>query len=126
MKSAADRKKQTYDKGRVAEVLAIFWLTLKGYRVVTQRYRTHQGEVDIIACRGRIVAAVEVKARNTPDEALEAITPRQRLRIERAAHDFMATRMLSTGATADWVLRFDVLLICPWTLPRHIPNAWQA
>lgn len=126
MRTATDRKKQTYDKGRLAEALAVFWLTVKGYRILAQRFRTHRGEVDIVACRGRTVAAVEVKARATIRAALEAIGPRQRRRIERAAADFMATRMLSTDATADWTLRFDVLLISPWSLPRHIANAWQA
>ncbi|MBV8060657.1 MAG: YraN family protein [Alphaproteobacteria bacterium] len=126
MKTAADRKKQTYDKGRWAEWLAMAWLTLKGYRIVAQRYRSPQGEVDLIISRGRVLAAVEVKARATREGALEAISPRQQQRIIRAAQDYMAARSVMTTADAGWVLRFDVVLISPRTLPRHIENAWQA
>lgn len=72
-------------RGRWAEWLAMAWLAAKGYRLLDHRARTAAGEIDLVACRGEWIAFVEVKARRTLEEALGAIGPRQRRRIERAA-----------------------------------------
>lgn len=108
-------------RGRLAETAAALWLNLAGWRVLARGFRVHAGEVDLIVRRGRVTAFVEVKARPSLDAAAEAVTPRQRQRIARAAEAFLAARPPRSGA----ILRFDVVLVRPWRLPRHVPDAWR-
>ena len=112
----------TDDKGHRAEALAAWWLRLQGFRVVATRYRTPVGEIDLVVARGRLVAFVEVKQRPTMARALEAVQPHQQRRIARAASHFLARRQ----AAPDAVYRFDVVVLAPWRLPRHVPDAFRA
>ncbi len=57
---------------------------LKGFRIVARRYRTKLGEIDLIARRGDLVLIVEVKARKTLIEAMDAIARESERRIEGA------------------------------------------
>jgi putative endonuclease len=106
--------------GRRAEALAVLYLRLKGYRIEGRRVRTPAGEIDIVARRGGLLIFVEVKARVRHAAALEAVTPRQRRRIERGAEWFAArTRSPAAG------MRFDVVAVRPWRLPSHLADAWR-
>jgi putative endonuclease len=108
--------------GRWAEALCRLVLRLKGYRILAHRLRTPMGEIDIVAKRGDILAVIEVKARGDWLTASEAITARQRGRLARAAHAFLATNPHYAGMS----LRFDVMLVTPWSWPRHLRDAWRA
>ncbi|WCL54575.1 YraN family protein [Gimibacter soli] len=105
--------------GRRAEMLAGLLLRLKGYRVLTRRFRSRRGEVDLIACRRGLLVAVEVKQRQSEAAAREAITARQRQRIAGGIEDWSAR----TGHTGP--VRFDAILILPRRLPIHIKDAWR-
>jgi putative endonuclease len=107
--------------GRWAESLAAWSLRLRGYRIVARRFRTPQGEIDLVARRGRLLAFVEVKARGELDQALLALSPRQRQRHARAAELFLARHPDLAGHT----LRFDLVAVRPWRLPRHLVDAWR-
>lgn len=108
-------------RGHAAERRAALWLRLKGYRILAERFRAPQGEVDLIAIRGRTLAFVEVKARATLADALEAVTPHQRARIAGAAEAFLIRR----PDLAEHRLRFDVIAQVPGRLPNHIVDAWR-
>ena len=108
-------------QGRRAEWLAGVWLTLKGYRLLDKRARTPHGEIDIVAQRGAILAFVEVKARATPQAAIEAVTPPNRLRIERAARLWVGRR----AQLVDKNWRFDIIAVSPGRLPHHMRDAWR-
>ena|ERR1700722_13322725 len=114
-------KKTSYRTGLAAEALCRFALRVKGYRILASRYRSPLGEIDIIAVRGKIVALVEVKARASKREALESIHVRQRERLERAAHDFLAR----FPRFHQHNVRFDVMLVAPRAWPEHIADAWR-
>jgi putative endonuclease len=105
-------------QGHLAELIAAWTLRLKGYRILSRRYKTPVGEVDIIAAKGKVVVAIEVKYRQTFDRACEAITPRQCVRIERAFSLYL--RRLKWKPSN---IRFDVVLLSPYKWPRHIKNA---
>ena len=85
---ARDRK-TSEAHGRTAEAVALWYLRLKGWRLLAQRYRTPVGEVDLVMRRGDVTAFIEVKARGSLDGAIESVSPRQAARIAAAARHFL-------------------------------------
>jgi putative endonuclease len=119
--SAIKRRRgaQARRSGRAAEVVAALWLMAAGWRIVGMRLKTHGVEIDILARRGDVLAVVEVKARATLAEALEAVGWTQRRRLRRAA-EAMAQRPGLSGLA----IRLDLMAMAPRRLPRHIADAW--
>ena len=107
-------------RGRRGEGWAALFLRLHGWRIVARRVKTPRGEIDLVARRGRTVAFVEVKWRNT-GEGLDTAIDAYRLRRVAAAAEAVAQRHARPGDTT----RIDVLLLAPRRWPRHIVNAWQ-
>jgi len=105
--------------GRAAEALAALWLMVRGYRILAFRSRTHGVEIDLLARRGGVLAVVEVKARGSLAEAMEAVTPVQQARLHRAA-EAMCGRPGFEGLS----VRLDLMALAPGRWPRHVPNAW--
>lgn len=66
-------RQRAYRRGHHSEWLAAAALMVKGYRILARRHRTRFGEIDLIARRGDLVLIVEVKARRTLMEAMEAV-----------------------------------------------------
>jgi putative endonuclease len=115
------RRRRAERRGRAAELLCLWHLRLRGYRLLARRYRAPVGEIDLIVRRGRVLAAIEVKARENFDAAGEAVLGRQRRRIARALEHFLAHR----PDLAQLERRFDVMLVVPGRLPRHLAGAWR-
>lgn len=67
-----------------AEAWAALLRMAKGYRILGSRLRTRLGEIDLLAQKGPVLAAVEVKSRATLEAAFAAVTPEQRDRLRRA------------------------------------------
>src|ERR1700750_1540372 len=76
--------------GLSAESRAAALLIAKGFRILARRWRSPVGEIDIIARRRGLRVFVEVKARETLDEAAWSVTERQRARIIAAAEAWLA------------------------------------
>ena len=108
--------------GLSAESRAAAYLIAKGYRILSRRWKSPVGEIDIVARRHRLLVFVEVKARADLDAAAEAVLPRQRQRIAAAAEAWLAT--YPDPKIID--MRFDAILVAPGKLPRHIPAAFEA
>jgi len=106
--------------GRRAELVCALWLMAKGYRILGFRLKTPQGEIDLLARKGPILAVVEVKLRASIEAALEAVTSRQRERLRRAGETWAARRPQLKGAA----IRLDLMALAPGRLPCHIPDAW--
>jgi putative endonuclease len=108
--------------GISAESRAALFLIAKAYRIVARRWKTPFGEIDIVARRRRDLVFVEVKAREHLDDAAEAVTERTRRRIVAAAEMWLAHR----PQDAQCAIRFDVILVAPGKVPRHVVNAFDA
>ncbi len=119
--TSAARRRDAYRTGRWAEGLCAALLRLKGYRIVARGFRLPVGEIDIVARKSDLLVCVKVKARRSFREAVEALTPRQRRRIARAAEAFIAGR----EEFAALGVRFDVMAVTPRRLPRHIKDAFR-
>lgn len=107
--------------GRRGEWLAALLLMLKGYRILGFRLRTPQGEIDLLAQRGRVLAVVEVKLRLSEEDARSAVKPEQRDRLRKAGLALASRRRGLKGL----VVRLDLIALSRdrrW--PRHIANAW--
>ena len=107
--------------GRRAEAWAALWLMAKGYRILGFRLRTPQGEIDLLAQRGQVLAVVEVKQRTTLEAALEAVTETQRDRLRRAGRAIAARR----PSLQNMAVRLDLIALAPGRLPVHSPDAWK-
>ena len=120
MTSAAKRR-GAWKRGLLAESFSVAWLRLLGYRVIVRRLRTPVGEIDILVRRRNVLAIVEVKTRRTRRAALESVTARQRMRLQRATQWLIASR----PDLAELNIRFDVIAIAPWCMPVRIIDAWR-
>lgn len=75
------RRSNTYLRGLNTEFLAVWMLRLKGYRVLARRVRGPEGEINIVAQKGRLFAAVEVNAPPSLEKALGSVSLRQQRRF---------------------------------------------
>jgi putative endonuclease len=117
----ASRRRKAYRRGHRGEWLAAAALMAKGFRILARRYRTKLGEIDLIARRGDLVLIVEVKARHTLQEAMDAIVHGSERRIEGAA-DLWLSRQPDCGRLC---IRFDMVAVLPWRWPVHVENIFQ-
>ncbi len=102
--------------GHAAEWVAAFWLMLRGYRILGFRLKSRAGEIDLLACRGRVLAVVEVKRRATMQAARLALKPAQFDRLVAAGEAIRRNR----PALQCLDLRIDMVALAPWRFPRHL------
>jgi putative endonuclease len=121
MRTALDRRRATFLRGRFAERVALVILVLKGYRLLARRYSASGGEIDLIVKRGDTIAFVEVKARDVMDNALIAIGAQKRERFSRAARAWISRNRWAAGKT----LRADAVFVAPGRWPRHLVGAFE-
>jgi len=115
-------RRAAFERGLSAESRAAMLMVAKGYRIVARRWRSPVGEIDIVARRRNLLVFVEVKARDREDDAAEAVTPRQQQRLIAAAEAWLSRN--PDDVTRH--IRFDVILVAPKRLPKHLMNAFDA
>ncbi len=121
-RGAVATRRRAERRGRWAEMLCRWHLRLRGWRILARDWRCPAGEIDILARRGDVLAVIEVKRRGDFADAAASVMPRQRRRIARAAAAFLAAR----PDLAHLAARFDVMLVAPARLPRHLADAWRS
>lgn len=114
-------RRQALRKGRWAEIAAAALLASKGYRILARNYAMQGGEIDMVVLRGDTVAFVEVKARADAEAGLWSIGPQKQRRIRRAAGHWVAHNPWAASRT----LRGDAVIVLPFRLPRHWPDAFS-
>lgn len=118
--------RQDYEKaGRRAEVLAGLYLRAKGYKIHATRFKTREGEIDIIAQQSDCLVIVEVKQRENRLDAHESITPFAQRRIDAATDIYVSEN--SFAQTLG--IRFDAVFVIgrnplSWRV-EHIVDAWR-
>ncbi|MFQ5876506.1 MAG: YraN family protein [Acidobacteriota bacterium] len=114
--------------GRAGEEAAAAHLAALGFRILARRFRTHAGEIDLVAEEGGTLVFVEVKSRSSLacGRPAEAVDRRKRDRLLRAAGIYLA----SVGRSRPRSCRFDVVeVIAPGDAPVGITlirDAFQA
>jgi putative endonuclease len=110
---------KSYRLGLFAEYLAMLIYKVKFYNIVHHRKKNFVGEIDIIACKGRQLVFIEVKARkNNITENI--VSQSQQNRIKRSAELFLSYNHKYDG----YDIRFDLVFIQPYKWPIIIKNAW--
>lgn len=114
---------QHNELGRKGEELAIEYLRLKEYEILKQNYRFQKAEVDIIAKRGDLLIAAEVKTRSTPEfgNPQDFVKPKQIKQLVKAVNNFIEEENL------DVEVRFDIIAIVKnkaGTRIEHIQDAF--
>ena len=118
--SAPDKARlKNYRRGHRVEWLAAAFLMSKGYRILARRLKTSAGEIDLIAVRGRRLAFVEVKQRQTMLDCEASITARTSQRVHRAASLWVARKPRFHEHNQG----FDLVFITPWAWPVHRRDA---
>ncbi len=105
--------------GRLGEEMARLYYVAQGYEILSIRYRTREGELDLVARHRDVVAFVEVKTRRGDHcgAPAEAVTHRKLGRMRRVAGCYLSDAQ-PTGVAR---YRFDVVGV---TL-RHGGNGLQ-
>ncbi len=108
-------------RGRWAEAAAALYLQFKGYQIRGRRIRRPPIEIDLLALKGDTLVVVEVKYRQSLDEAVFALKPESVRRLERLAGqlaiEFGWRKWPRPVATN---VRIDLIALAPWAWPRHI------
>lgn len=120
MTAARESRRRAWRFGRLAESLCVVSLRLRAYGILARRFDAGVGEIDIVARRGGVLAVIEVKARRGGDWDTP-VTAHQRARIMRAAEAFVARNPRYGGLD----MRFDLMTVRPWRLPKHMIDAWR-
>lgn len=102
-------------KGREAEDRAANYLLSLGYTLITRRFKTRHGEIDIVALDGDTLVFVEVKYRSsdfvTPEESVTRIKAE---RFESAVSDYFS----KTGQP-EIPARYDLIAIRGDRIEHH-------
>ena len=110
----------SYLKGIAAEDTVARAYQRCGFDVVARRWKTREGEVDLVARHADKYYFVEVKCSRTFERAAEQITPRQQQRIQQAALGYLAER----AKTLDVDCRFDAAMVNEHGQVRVLPGAF--
>jgi putative endonuclease len=102
-----ERGFQAHQDGVEAESQVCVTLEAKGWRILQRRVRTPRGEIDIVASRSGVLTFIEVKKRQTIEEALACLSAAQSRRLYRAAECLLQR---NTAWRYD-TLRFDLIAV---------------
>ena len=111
--------------GRLGERLAEQHLLARGYVVIERNARTREGEIDIVAREGDMLAFVEVRSRRGTrmGTAVESVTPAKQRRMFALAEAYGAGREdLPEGRRVD-VIAIDFAPDGRLLSLRHFENA---
>jgi len=114
-------------EGRKAEGHVARWLKLRGWKILSERFKVSEGEVDLIARRKNIIAFVEVKQREKLSVTEDVVTQTNITRVMEAAEIWVEKNFTSLGP--DFEIRFDLALIegrvHPLAKVKYIENAFS-
>jgi len=120
------RRQKFEQEGRRAENRVARYLKLRGYNILEERFKTRDGEIDIIAQKNNVFAFVEVKQRNSQKGIDESMTALPESRIMKAAEIWVERHF--KDLPQDFELRFDFATILGPVTPlckvNYLENAF--
>ena len=121
-----DRREREIE-GRKAEIHVARWLKLRGWKILSKRFKIPEGEIDIIARRKNIIVFVEVKQRATLPKIEDIMSQTNISRVMEAAEIWVNQNFEILGP--DFEIRFDLAVIegqvHPLAKVQYIENAFS-
>ena len=121
-----DRREREIE-GRKAEIHVARWLKLRGWKILSKRFKIPEGEIDIIARRKNIIVFVEVKQRETLPKIEDIVSQTNISRVMEAAEIWVNQNFETLGL--DFEIRFDLAVIegrvHPLAKVQYIENAFS-
>ena len=121
-----DRREREIE-GRKAEIHVARWLKLRGWKILSKRFKIPEGEIDIIARRKNIIVFVEVKQRATLPKIEDIMSQTNISRVIEAAEIWVNQNFEILGP--DFEIRFDLAVIegrvHPLAKVQYIENAFS-
>jgi len=122
MKNKSLRGLVSYISGHAAENLVCHWLEQKGYKKVaqnvSQRRGSHASELDLIMLKDKTLVFIEVKKRQTLQQALDSVVPNMQKRLYKGAQAFLVTH----PEFLEYDCRFDVVCLDKDNTITHLQN----
>jgi putative endonuclease len=101
--------------GRAGEELAVAWYEAHGFEIMARNWRCREGELDVVARRGRLYVFCEVKTRSSEafGTPAEAVGPAKRARLRRLGALWFARQPGAHGPATGrgGPVRFDVACV---------------
>lgn len=112
----------THECGSDKEQMAADYLLSQGYKILARNFRTHYGEIDLIAMDRDFLVFIEVKYRKNANvqHPADAVDLRKQRRICRSAMIYMQKSLFGT----DTPVRFDVIAILGGSISLY-KNAFE-
>ena len=104
-----------------SEWVVSIYLQVLGYKILSKRFKTKLGEIDLVVQKKDVLVFVEVKNRKSLSDALGVVDRRTQQRIVNAAKLFVQKHP-SEGRRG---FRFDVIALYSGLCVRHIRNAFN-
>jgi len=113
--------------GRKAEDHVARWLKLRGWKILAERFKVPEGEVDLIARKKDTIAFVEVKQRQKLSTTEDVLTQTNISRVMEAAEIWVGRNFETLGP--EFEIRFDLAMIegqvHPLAKVKYIENAFS-
>jgi len=97
------RGSTAFHNGMAAEAIAARAYETRGGKLLAQRWKVAEGEIDLIIELDGTIVFVEVKARKTLELAMAALLPAQQARLVACAEQYLARH-----ASLNTPCRFDL------------------
>ena len=105
-----------HEMGRAAEQAVATWLASHQWRILATRYRSAEGEVDLVALDpGQCLVGIEVRLRRSgrAGDPIESVRPRHLRRVSSAL-----TAFARAAAIPHVGVRVDLVAVVPGPRPR--------
>ncbi len=113
-------QKTNHQSGLDAEAACSAYLKAKGYEILSTRYKTKAGEIDIIARSQTQLLFIEVKRRKS-EIIDDPISKTQKKRITNAAMQYISENPQISALD----MRFDCILVDNDLHLNHIEDGWR-
>ena len=124
LKPVEEWKNRRQVLGARGETIALKFLVARGWTLEAHRFKLGRNDVDLVMRKGRVVAFVEVKTRQSEvcGAAVESVTRWKQRKIGKVAICWA----LRHGRPGD-EYRFDVIAVGGGVRPaiEHVPDAWR-
>ncbi len=120
------RKKKKFKNTHFTEKIALFFLRLKGYRLIKKNFTVYNGtgagEIDLIMQKNKTIVFIEVKKRKTYLLAAQSIDINNQLRVVKSSAVFFQ----KYPQYSNFQVRYDAVLFKDKSIvPKHLIDAWR-